>query len=73
MKTKNWRREKCIVKLINVAYDHIDKLSNHKLENTTDGMQWAVLTRSRPMRSTVAIRDLALFFFPFLRPDVREH
>ena len=37
---------------------------HQQVENMTDGMQWVVLTRSRPMRRMAAILDKSLFF-PF--------
>ena len=56
-KVESWRREKCTVKRTNVTCDHIKKWSKRKRENTTDEMQWVVLTRSRPMNPVVAIID----------------
>ena len=51
MKTKSWRSEERIVKSTNVI---CDKRSKRDLWNGTDETQWAVLTRSKQMRSHVA-------------------
>ena len=39
------------------ACDHINKWSKRKLENMTDELPWVVLTRSRAMKTVVAILD----------------
>ena len=51
------------MKRTSVLCDHINKCNKRKLMNMIDGMQWGVLTRSRPMRSVVAILDQSSFCF----------
>ena len=62
----------CTVKRTNVICDHINKWSKRKLGNMTDEMQWVVLTRSRPMRSVVAILDYS-FSSSLSRSDACQH
>ena len=51
------------MKRTNVTFDHINKWSKRKPENMVDETQWAVLIRSRPMRSRVAILDKSFSVF----------
>ena len=71
MRIESWRTAKRTGRSTNATYDRIDNWSQHKPWNGTDETQWAVLIRSEPMRSLIAILEQC--FVCLTRPYARQH